>query len=550
MPRAVPAGTALLALALAGCASLPADRGWSELNRLAAERGLTLPASAPEALVPPRVIEQPIDREEAIRLALAYNPDLQALAAELGFAAAELLGAARPANPRLSLARLSSSEPGALGAELSVGLAVEIVDLLLLPARRRLGQAQFDLTRQRLTHAAQTLAAETESAWLEHAAAVQAAELKARIADAEQAASQLMDRFRSAGNMTAREQAEQRLSSAEAQLEAVEAAAAREATRLQLARRMGLPADARWQLREGLPGLGDRPAPLERLLRLARERRLDLLAAEAEAQTLAQTHRLTRRVRLLPELELEYEWTRETDRSRLQGPGLSLPLPLFDGGGARVARAQAELDLAEARLAGLLLDIDREITEAHAELGAARARAEQLRDTLLPAHGVVVDALQREVNFMLEGVFTLVEARVAQYHAELDYREALRDHALASVRLALAVGTKLRAAPGAPVDLPAWPAAGAGGHDHHGHHGHHAAPAGAAPATPAPAADPAPASADRHHGHHGHQGHHGQPGAGSGDHPPTAPPAAVPAADPHAAHRPAAAPASATEPTP
>lgn len=65
----------------------------------------------------------------------------------------------------------------------------------------------------------------------------------------------------------------------------------------------------------------------------------------------------TRRFRYLGEVELGVQAERDTDRTRHLGPTLALDLPIFKQKAGTVARAEAELQTAEAELAGLELDL-------------------------------------------------------------------------------------------------------------------------------------------------------------------------------------------------
>src|SRR6056300_243754 len=66
---------AMAALAGAGCASLPADLGQQGVNALTAERGRALPDQSASPLIE-KLSQEPLNRDSAVALALANNPEL------------------------------------------------------------------------------------------------------------------------------------------------------------------------------------------------------------------------------------------------------------------------------------------------------------------------------------------------------------------------------------------------------------------------------------------------------------------------------------------
>jgi cobalt-zinc-cadmium efflux system outer membrane protein len=153
--------------------------------------------------------------------------------------------------------------------------------------------------------------------------------------------------------------------------------------------------------------------------------------------------RVTRRYRLLGEARLGVETEQETDDTQITGPSLALELPVFNQGHGRVARAEAELQRAEAELGALQTRVSNAIVAAHADVLAAKARAQVYRETLIPQREAIVQRLQEQVNFMLAGQFELLRAKQQEYDAYQGYFEALRDYWQARTELTRHVGTVL-----------------------------------------------------------------------------------------------------------
>ena len=122
----------LLAALSAGCAAIPANRGYGTVEALVAERGAHAPvinagndAARLDALVLD-TLSRPLRARDAVEIALLKNPTLRRGYAELGIAQAELYDAARLSNPTLSLAWLDSNESGAADF-IGVGLSQDFL---------------------------------------------------------------------------------------------------------------------------------------------------------------------------------------------------------------------------------------------------------------------------------------------------------------------------------------------------------------------------------------------------------------------------------------
>ncbi len=188
----------------------------------------------------------------------------------------------------------------------------------------------------------------------------------------------------------------------------------------------------------GSPSL-DEPA----LLKLADTQRLDLSAARRAATNGRDFASTTRRWRWLGDLEGGYERETDTDGSRLRGPSLALSLPLFNQNQSGVMRADAQAEMAQARLSDLELRVKNEVARGLDQLASAREVAEAYRTAVLPQREQLVTSTQEEHNFMLVGVFELLQARRSQLDASQSYVEAVRDYRIARSVLRKSVGGAL-----------------------------------------------------------------------------------------------------------
>jgi outer membrane protein, heavy metal efflux system len=436
---------AALVVLLAGCAGLPADLGRSDVAGLVEARGRTAPTadeSARSRLIAD-LTARPLTTDAAVRIALTNNPRLKAEYARLGIAAAEVYDAGRLSNPTLSAAWLSSDESGAAD-QVSFGLSQSFTDILLLSARNRLARGEFERSKQAVGGEIQRLAAETEAAYYRLVGAKQVSAMRAAIAEAADVSARLAQRFFDAGNISRLELAQEQAAASEARLALLEAEARAVEARAGLNTLLGFTdGEFKWDVTERLPMPVAQEDELPALQSLAEKNRLDLSAARAEVDLLADSLGVTRRYRWLGLLEVGVETERETDRSRITGPTLALQLPLFNQGRGAVTRAESLLQQAEAGYHTRRIEASNAVQLAYAELLNARARAEHYRRSLIPQREAIVQRTLEEVNYMLKGQFELLFAKRQEYDAYQGYLEAVRDYWLARVELAKQVGTRL-----------------------------------------------------------------------------------------------------------
>src|SRR5439155_27268163 len=136
----------------------------------------------------------------------------------------------------------------------------------------------------------------------------------------------------------------------------------------------------------------------------------------------------------------------EPEGLRTTGPAAGLAFPLFDRGQHAVARARAQLRQAQDRQSALAVEIRSEVRAGRDRLTAARQLVAYYRDVVLPRRERIVEQTQREYNFMLVGVFQLLQARQDEINARREYLEAQRDYWIARTELEHSLGGGLLAA--------------------------------------------------------------------------------------------------------
>lgn len=457
---------ALLALALAGCATFSEDDGFGGVSdavreRTGAEaRWVRSDADAQSvAQEVKRLLAAPLGPEQAVAIALLNNRGLQAAYAEVGISEAERVQAGRWINPGFSYARLERGDALEIERKLIFGL----LELFTLPRRSEIAAQRLERARLAAAGEALGVAAEARRAWFQAVAAEETAAYLEQAQTAAQASAELAARMARIGNVPKLQQMREQgfLAEAGAQLERARQGAL--ATRERLVRALGLSGeDAAFTLAGRLPELPKAPRELGEMEATAFRERLDVRAARHDAQALAASLGLTQATRFVNVLDLGLQRNSASGEPAQKGWEIELRLPIFDTGDARLARAQHQYTQALNRAAQVAVNARSEVREAYHAYRTAHQIATQYRDTIVPVRKRISEENLLRYNGMLIGVFELIaDARqtIASVQAAI---EAQRDFWLAesALQTALTAGSPGALAIGKPATAAPAPAGG------------------------------------------------------------------------------------------
>jgi len=435
---------------LAGCATIPKDAGFGDVQRLTADRtgyvvqwnGHTTDDQAVAAKVH-ELLHGPLTADQAVQIALLNNHHLQATFEDLGIAQADLVQAGLLKNPIFDLG-VRFPDRGPSGTYLDIAAADDFLDIALIPARKKVAQAQFDRAKAKVADEILTLCAQARAAFYACQAAQQMAQLQQTIAQASGASLTVAQKLHDAGNLTDLDFASQRALDTRSKVALADAQAAAIEAREQVNSITGVgTSDTQWKIFAPLPDLPVHEISTDGLESLAARQRQDLAAARQDVIVQARTLGATVDNRFLQELAIGPEFEHETDGQWRIGPTVSVSVPLFDQGRARTARAQAMLRQSEERYYALVVDVRSQVRAAGARLLNARQKALLCRDQVLPAEQDLLRQTQLQYNGGFVGVFRLLQARRDQIDAAREYVQALRDYWTARANLDRAVGGRL-----------------------------------------------------------------------------------------------------------
>ncbi|MDN3920357.1 TolC family protein [Roseateles violae] len=458
------APVAAVTFLLAGCASFSPDGGFEAVERLSRERighTPTYQRTAEQGVAAgTRVAEllaRPLSADGAVEIALLNQRELQAAYAELGIAEADLVRAARPANPTLSFGRLTGSG----GVEIERALLFDVLGLFTLPLATELGQQRLQQAQLQAAYETVGVATEARKAFFEALAAQQLLGYYGQVQQAAGASSELARRMQAAGNFNALAQLREQAFHADATLNLARAQQRALAARERLVRALGLSeVQLGFTLPERLPELPAAPAAPQATEQAALDRRLDLLMARRSTEATAQALGLTKATRFINVLQLGYQNKSESGAARSNGYQVELELPLFDFGSARLARAEAVYMQSLHRTAAVAARAGSETREAHAAYRSAYELARQYRDEIVPLRKRISEENLLRYNGMLASVFDLLADAREQIAGVVGAVEAQRDFWIAETELqATLAGRAASGAGPAPAAIATGPAA-------------------------------------------------------------------------------------------
>jgi len=436
----------LIALTLTGCVTFSKDSGMAPVGAEVASaigvQAAKIATPADSAIAADRVkanLAKPLTADTAVQVALLNNRGLQAEYNALGISEADFVEASLPPNPVVSINGVLTE--GALSIERR--LAGSVLDLLTLPARKKIGEKLFEAARYRAIEATFRLAADTRKAYYNAVAARQRVGFLEQARLSAEAAADLTRKLGETGAATKLEQA--RASTFYAETSNQLAAARLEAGLAfeSLTRRLGAwGADAAYKIPSRLPGLPKKLQTSDQAEVQAIRKRVDLIAARLELDALARSLKLANATRYVSAFNLaglaNFERTKVSgvvEKAHPRGGALDLQLeiPIFDFGETSRRRNVEIYMQAVNRFSMQAVNVRSEARTALLAYRAASDIARQYRNNVIPMRKAISEETQLQYNGMLIDVFELLTTAREGIESNLASIDAQRDVFIASV---------------------------------------------------------------------------------------------------------------------
>jgi outer membrane protein TolC len=441
VPRARDAAVMLAAFVLGGCATFSKDGGFDAVSaETRAHLGKevrwarTEEEQAKGDAQVGELLQHELSAEDAVQIALLNNRGLQASFEELGISEADLVQSGRLPNPRFTLRHASASAQ----YDIEETLSFNVLSLLTVPYAHDIEKRRFAQTQSAVVMSVVQLANETRQAFFAAVAARDSVRYLAQARDAAEASAELARRMLAAGNWSRIDQAREQSFYADAAQRLTQAKSAEVSARERLLRLMGLPGE--WpamRLAERLPDLPQHIDALPDVEQIVLQNRIDLRLQRLKLDELAHNLGLTQATRFVNVLDLGPTRVRQGSAAQPYEHGyeVSLEIPLFDGGGARVKRAEALYSQAADRYAQAAVDARSQIRQAYAVYRAAFDVAREQRDEVVPSRQAVAAQNLLRYNASLISVFDLLTDARSEIASVEGYILDVRDFWMAKSEL-------------------------------------------------------------------------------------------------------------------
>ena len=402
---------------LAGCASVGIDDALKETNVNAQQfTGGKLELSRTQeqrdrrAALTQELLTKPLAQTDAVQLALANSPSVQALLAQSWGDIAAANQTSRLPNPIFRFERMRLNSELELGRLLSFGL----VDLILLPQRLSISQGQANQAKVQLTSAVVDKVTQVKQAWVRAVAAQQLLQYAEQVNKSAQASAELAHRMQRIGNFSKLQRARQQVFYADAVTQLAVAQNATAAAREELVRMLGLNDEqaAKLSLPERLPDLPKAPREAKEVAATATEQRLDVQLARAQLDVAGRSQGLNL---LSTFTDAEVGGRRDTvydnaagTKSTRRGFEIDIRLPLFDWGSAQRDILNAQSMAAANQYDAAVRGASSQLREGYSAYRTAYDIVRHYRDEIVPLRQAMADENMLRYNGMLIGVFELL----------------------------------------------------------------------------------------------------------------------------------------------
>ena len=421
--------------------------------------------------------------DDALRLALLYNRQLQVDFLAIGVAKADLVQSGLFSNPTLAFS--AQFPEGGGRSNVQASLAQNIVDLWQIPRKKQVAQARLEETVFRIARLAGDLVAEVRSMYYAAVAADERVTLARATLDLVTKSYNTVKAQREAGAASLLDENLSRGQVLTADLGVRNARLAMANAKRRLARAMAIPQNVdELRLADPLPEPEGTFPSVETLVETARSRRLDLRALAtavqaAEAKVRLETLKVFPDISVGPFVERgerralpgrnvaadfaraslasgaptipgiqsrsERRAARRQEIDALFGPALSMTLPLFDQNQAQIAKARYQYQQTVKSYEALHLAVAQDIRIVLDQTETAAASAVFYRDEIIPQADRNLEFATASYQAGQASILALLEAQRLLVEAKRGHIQAWLDAATARAALSQTLGVPIDA---------------------------------------------------------------------------------------------------------
>jgi len=388
-------------------------------------------------------LENSLDIDDVIHVALFNNPKLKAVYEDLGIAQAQLVQSCLLKNPIFGISvRFEKLVESA--SIIEMGLVQNFLDLLLKPLKIRMARDELEFTKTEVAAHVLDVIAEAKMAFF----TMRAAEMKLNLTKdglaAREAAYDAFKRLHEAGNVTdlalslelsAYEKMKVEVSNAE--LEVIEAKEGLNSV-------MGLlGACLDWKLSEEDPVVLELDIDASCIETHVIAHSLDLKMARQKMRVTALGYGISTTEIVFPELMIGPDSERDPGEPWFVGPEFSVGIPLFDVGTAKRAEARAELSKQWNAYLALAVQVRSFSRLAAYRLQNALKQYRHYQNAIIPLEEKITSETLRQFNAMQLGVIELLITKQQEIETKLRSISFYRDYWIARTEVELLLSGRM-----------------------------------------------------------------------------------------------------------
>lgn len=451
LPPRFPRLAALAAslFALPACVSSSLSTDVRDVTGILADRA---PKGAARALAageswddgaPVRLPEHPLTADDAVQLAFTNNREVWASLQELGIARGRAQQAGLLPNPEIDLglrAPIDENQP----LQGDIGLELKISEMLLVPAKQGVAQAELSAEKLRVAGEVLEIAYRARVSFHEVQARQRQLELRTRALESFQASYAVAVELSSSGGLPPLDLAMQKAAVEAARITTAEAELTLLDARERMNAALGLSGSAtQWTV---VP-LADVPEKAT-LDTTASEKKavassLELAEMAQRMDAAARKAGLARTAGALPHLEGGLHGEHDGFGWEV-GAHLTVGVPVFDRGQGTEAAARAEVRVLRERYVATATGLRAAVRTALNRVESAAGRARHYRDALIPARKKALTETVLQYNAMGVGVFRVLDVEREVTESAIAYTDTLLEYHVARAALDQLLAGRLR----------------------------------------------------------------------------------------------------------
>ena len=390
-----------------------------------------------------KLLEEPLNADAAVQVALLNNRRLQAIYEELGIGQAAVVDASLTTNPRFhggvtfghSADSHATAETSNGASEYTFEVGIDFLSALHTRMRRSVAEADYEAAKLRVTAAIMDLAAQTRLAYFRAQTAELMLEMSRQTAEATKTGLEFTQRLFDAGNILELDLLLQQSLSGDAELDLASAELEVAESREALNALMGLWGEnVSWSVASPLPDVPADPMEVEGIEKIAIENSIDLALARQQIVAMGKRLGIAKATKLVPSLDLGME-IEHTAGEWASGPSIGFEIPLFNRNQAKVDSAKSELRRRQQEFHALAVEIRTAVRAARRRLTTARQAALFYQKEILPLRHKIVEQVQLQYNAMQVGTPRLLLAKQQEIGAGRAYVQSLYNYHVARVEL-------------------------------------------------------------------------------------------------------------------